>query len=158
MFEDSEYSEPAKAFREEGHTLVHVGLRKDEEVKGEKAGTTVKIDASVKEADPDDFDALFIPGGHSPDRLRADDDAVKFAKSFMMDNKPVLGICHGPQILITADVLKGRKATGYKSIRQDIKNAGADFLDQEVVEDGNLITSRNPNDIPAFIKASLSIL
>ena len=158
MFEDSEYTEPAKAFIDAGHQLVHVGLEAGQTVKGKKAGTQVKIDQSVAGVSVDDFDALLIPGGYSPDQLRADEEAVRFAGDFFKSGKPVFAICHGPQLLITADVLKGRKVTGWKSIVQDIKNAGADFVDQEVVEDGNLISSRHPGDLPAFIQASLKRL
>ncbi|MFW6186050.1 MAG: type 1 glutamine amidotransferase domain-containing protein [Halobacteriota archaeon] len=155
MFEDVEYTEPVEAFKKKGHELVRVGFKEGETVKGKKKGTEVKVDKSVKDVNAGDFDALLIPGGYSPDKLRVDDDAVRFVKEFMDQNKPVFSICHGPQLLITAQALKGRKITGYKSIIQDIKNAGAEFIDSEVVEDGNLITSRNPNDLPAFIQASL---
>jgi protease I len=158
LFEDVEYMAPAEAFRAARYKLVHVGLKKEDTVKGKKHGTTVKIDTAVEDASVDDFNALLIPGGYSPDKLRADENAVKFVGSFMESNKPVFSICHGPQLLITADVIKGRKITGYKSIIQDIKNAGAEFIDQEVVEDGNLISSRNPNDLPAFTKAALAKL
>jgi protease I len=158
LFEDVEYTDPADAFRSAGHELIHIGLEKGETVKGKKKQTPVTIEAAVNEVAPDDFDALLIPGGFSPDQLRADDRAVEFVRSFVESGKPVFSICHGAQLLITADLLRGRKVTGYKSIVQDIKNAGADFLDQEVVEDGNLVSSRNPNDLPAFIKASLSRL
>ena len=99
-----------------------------------------------------------IPGGYSPDKLRAHKDAVQFAKEFVQSDKPVFLICHAAQLLITADVLKGRKVTGYTSIVQDIKNAGAEYFDQEVVVDGNLVSSRNPGDLPAFIEASLKKL
>ena len=157
-FEDVEYTEPAKSFKSAGHEIIHVGLEKGKTVKGKKKETPVKIDQSVKEVSVDDFDALLIPGGFSPDNLRVDENAVSFVRSFVKSEKPVFAICHAPQILITADVVRGRKVTGYKSIVQDIKNAGAQFIDQEVVEDGNLISSRNPNDIPAFIKASLARL
>jgi protease I len=158
MFEDSEYTEPAMAFMAAGHQLVHVGLKAGQRVKGKKMGTQVKIDQSVAGVSVDDFDALLIPGGYSPDQLRADEKAVRFAGDFLKSGKPVFAICHGPQLLITADVLKGRKVTGWKSIVQDIKNAGADFVDQQVVEDGNLISSRHPGDLPAFIQASLKRL
>jgi protease I len=90
--------------------------------------------------------------------LRVDDAAVKFVREFVERDKPVFAICHAPQLLITAQVLQGRKITGWKSIIQDIKNAGAEFIDQEVVEDGNLISSRHPGDLPAFIKAALKKL
>jgi protease I len=158
MFEDVEYTKPAEAFRKAGHTLTHVGLKAGETVKGKKEQTPVKIDRSVKDVSVSEFDALLIPGGYSPDQLRVDEDAVKFAKEFVESGKPVFSICHAPQLLITARALAGRKITGYKSIIQDIKNSGAEFIDKEVVEDGNLVSSRNPGDIPAFIEASLKKL
>jgi len=158
LFEDSEYSEPVKAFKEAGHDITHIGLEEGREVRGKKTGTKVKIDRSIESVSPDGFGALLIPGGYSPDRLRADKDAVDFTKRFMESEKPVFSICHGAQLLITADVLKGRKVTGWKSIIQDIKNAGAEYLDKEVVEDGNLTSSRHPGDLPAFIQASLKKL
>jgi protease I len=158
MFEDSEYIEPAEAFRKAGHVLVHLGLEKGKTVTGKKEGTQVTVDQAVQDVSVDDFDALLIPGGYSPDKLRADEDAVRFVKEFVDNGKPVFAICHAPQLLITAQVLKGRRITGWKSIIQDIKNAGARFVDQEVVEDGNLISSRSPHDLPAFIKVSLNML
>ena len=158
LFEDSEYTEPAKAFRDAGHDLIHIGFEKGNTVKGKKKGTPVKIDRALDEVSAGDFDALLIPGGFSPDQLRADENAVGFVRDFMENDKPVFSICHGPQLLITADVIRGKKITGYTSIIQDLKNAGAEFLDQEVVEDGNLVSSRNPGDLPAFINASLAKL
>jgi len=157
-FEDSEYTEPAHAFKKAGFHLVHIGLKKGETVTGKKQTADVQIDMSVADADPDKFDALLIPGGYSPDNLRAHEEPVRFVKEFMESGKPVLAICHGPQLLISAGKLKGRKATGWKSLIQDIKNAGADFIDKEVVVDGNLVTSRQPADIPAFIRESLKLL
>ena len=158
MFEDVEYTEPAKAFKAKGHSLVHVGLEEGQTVVGKKEGTKVKIDKAVKNVSVNDFDALLIPGGYSPDKLRAYDEPVKFAKDFLQSGKPVFAICHAAQLLITADVLRGRKVTGWKSIVQDIKNAGAQFIDDKVVEDKNLVSSRQPSDLPEFIAASLSKL
>lgn len=158
MFEDSEYSQPVNAFKKAGHKIIHVGLKEGEVVKGKKKGTLVKIDKAVTDVSVDDFDALLIPGGYSPDKLRANEEAVKFTKEFTESGKPIFSICHGPQLLITAQALKGRKITGWKSIIQDIKNAGAEFIDQEVVEDENLVSSRHPGDIPAFIRTSLKKL
>ncbi|MFO8085955.1 MAG: type 1 glutamine amidotransferase domain-containing protein [Desulfobacterales bacterium] len=158
MFEDSEYTQPAEAFKNEGHKLIHIGLEEGKTVKGKKKQTPVQIDKAIRDVSVSDFDALLIPGGFSPDKLRAHEEAVAFAKKFMESKKPVFTICHGPQLLISADVLKGRKVTGWKSIIQDIKNAGAEFLDQEVVDDGNLVSSRKPDDLPAFIRVSLSKL
>lgn len=157
-FEDSEYSQPAKVFRGKGHDLVHIGLESGKTVKGKKESTPVTIDRGVADVSVDDFDALLIPGGYSPDKLRVNEDAVQFAGDFVRSGKPVFAICHAAQLLITAQVVQGRKLTGYKSVIQDIKNAGAEFIDQEVVEDGNLISSRHPGDLPAFIKASLKHL
>ena len=158
MFEDVEYTKPAKAFRDNGHELTIVGLQEGQTVKGKQGNASEKIEKSVKDVSVDDFDALFIPGGYSPDKLRVDENSVKFTKEFVESGKPILTICHAPQLLITAQVIKGRKITGWKSIVQDIKNAGATFVDEEVVEDGNIISSRSPDDIPAFIKASLKKL
>lgn len=158
MFEDSEYQRPAEAFQKEGHHLVHVGLKSGETVTGEHGKASAKIDKSAREVSVKDFDALFIPGGYSPDKLRVDENAVNLVKEFVQSRKPVFAICHAPQILITAQVLKGRKVAGWKSIMQDIKNAGAEFVDRDVVEDGNLVSSRSPEDIPAFIRTALQKL
>jgi len=158
LFEDSEYTEPAEALRKAGHEVLHIGLQAGQMVHGKKKNTAVSIDLAVQEARAADFDALLIPGGYSPDKLRADPHAVEFARQFMQDNKPVFSICHGPQLLITAKSLEGRRVTGWKSIRQDIIYAGARFIDEEMVEDGNLITSRSPKDLPAFIRACLAKL
>jgi protease I len=158
MFEDVEYSRPAGAFTAAGHRVVTVGMKRGKVVSGKTHGTRVTIEASVGEVTPRDFDALFIPGGYSPDRLRAFPEPVAFVREFVLSGKPVLGICHAAQLLITAQVLTGRRITGYVSIIQDIKNAGAEFVDEPVVEDGNLVFSRDPRDIPAFIAASLQKL
>jgi protease I len=158
FFEDVEYSEPAAAFVNAGHKIIHVGLKKGTIVVGKKQKVKVRIDTAVKGTSIKEFDALLIPGGYSPDKLRVNDDAVRFVKDFVESGKPVFSICHAPQLLITAQVLQGRKITGWKSIIQDIKNAGAFFLDQEVVIDDNLVSSRSPADLPAFIKASLEKL
>lgn len=157
-FEDSEYTEPAEAFGAAGHRVTTIGLEAGKTVRGKKKNTPVKIDLAVGQARVEDFDALLIPGGYSPDKLRAHEAPVAFVRDFMKSGKPVFSICHGPQILITADVLKGRRITGWKSIIQDIKNAGAEFLDREVVVDGNLVSSRFPGDLPAFIRACLAAL
>lgn len=155
MFEDLEYTNPAAAFTNAGHEIVHIGVQKGDIVRGKKEGTEVKIDRRVADSTVDSFDALLIPGGYSPDKLRVHEDAVKFVRQFVQADKPVFSICHAPQILITAQVLGGRTITGWKSIIQDIKNAGATFVDEEVVIDGNLVSSRSPADLPAFTEACL---
>jgi len=158
MFEDVEYTRPAEAFREAGHDLVHIGLSAGETVRGKQGQAEVRIDRAASEVSADDFDALFIPGGYSPDKLRAHDAPVEFVRTFVESGRPVLAICHAPQLLITAQVIEGRKITGWKSVAQDIRNAGAEYIDREVVVDGNLVSSRKPDDIPAFIEASLAKL
>ncbi len=159
MFEDSEYMEPAKAYKDAGHEIVTIEKQAGNEVTGMKKGTKVKIDKGIDEVMADDFDALFIPGGFSPDQLRADERFVKFTKKFMDAKKPVFAICHGPQLLITAKTLEGRDATGYTSIRVDMEYAGAKYADKEVVVcQDQLVTSRTPDDIPAFNRESLKLL
>ena len=158
-FEDVEYEKPVAAYKEEGHEIVVIGFEKGKKVKGKQGDVELTVDLGIGEAKADDFDALFIPGGNSPDQLRADDRFVKFAKKFMDDKKPVFAICHGPQLLITARALEGRDATGYKSIQVDIDYAKANLHDEEVVVCQNqLVTSRQPDDIPAFNRESLKLL
>lgn len=157
-FEDVEYTKPAGVFADAGHTLVHVGIQAGETVHGKRGEASVRIDRAADAAPVDDFDALLIPGGYSPDKLRAHAEPVRFAKQFLESGKPVFAICHAPQLFITAQALRGRRVTGWRSIIQDIKNAGAEFVDAEVVVDQNLVSSRNPGDIPAFIGASLEML
>ncbi|KRT92010.1 type 1 glutamine amidotransferase domain-containing protein [Bacillus glycinifermentans] len=158
-FEDSEYAEPAKSFKDAGHELTVIEKEKGKTVKGKQGQAEVETDASIDEVSPADFDALLIPGGFSPDILRADGRFVSFAKAFMEEKKPVFAICHGPQLLITAKALDGRSATGYTSIRVDLENAGAKFQDKEVVVcQDQLVTSRTPDDIPAFTREALKLL
>lgn len=157
-FEDSEYTEPAKAYKEAGHEVITIERKANTEIKGSN-GTIVTIQKGIDDVDPTDFDALFIPGGSSPDNLRADDRFVQFAKAFMDADKPVFAICHGPQLLITAKTLQDRDATGFKSIQVDLENAGANFHDKEVVVcHDQLVTSRTPDDLPAFNRESLKLL
>ncbi|PAF38189.1 protease [Terribacillus saccharophilus] len=158
-FEDVEYTDPAKAFKEAGHEVTTIEFEAGKSVTGKQGEATVSIDKGIDDVNPSDFDALFIPGGNSPDNLRADDRFVNFAKHFMDEKKPVFAICHGPQMLITAKTLEGRTATGYKSIQVDMEYAGATVEDKEVVVCQNqLVTSRQPDDIPAFIDESLKLL
>jgi protease I len=120
---------------------------------------TRNVDTTVGDASVDDYDALVLPGGvANPDALRMDETAVAFIKEFAASGKPVAAICHAPWTLIEAGVLDGKRVTSWPSLQTDIRNAGGDWVDEEVVEDGNLITSRNPDDIPAFTKALLGAL
>lgn len=159
LFEDAEYLEPSRSFTEAGHEVVTIEKEEGNIVKGKKEKAEVKIDKSIDDVNPEDFDALFIPGGFSPDQLRGDERFVKFTKAFMDAKKPVFAICHGPQLLLTAKTLEGRGATGYKSIRVDMEYAGARYKDEEVVVCCNqLVTSREPKDLPAFNREALKLL
>jgi protease I len=157
-FEDSEFKQPYDAFKQAGHQVTVVGLKAGGEVKGKKGSVTTTVEKSIDQVNPDEFDALFIPGGYSPDHLRANPTAVQFTKSLIGAGKPVFAICHGPQLLITAGLVKGRTLTAWSTIQEDLKQVGANVLDQEVVVDSNLVTSRKPDDIPAFIRESLKLL
>ena len=158
MYEDPEFDEPFAALKQAGHDLTIVGLKAGQTVKGKQGKSTATVDKSFADVKPDQFGALFIPGGYSPDRLRAHDEAVQFVRAFFDADKPVLAICHGPQIMITADVVKDRRMTAWKTIQGDLKKVGANVVDEEVVVDGNLVTSRQPGDIPAFNRESLKLL
>ena len=155
-FEDSEFKVPYDEFRKAGHDVVVIGTKKGEKLVGKQGKEKVKAELAIDEARPDDFDALFIPGGHSPDQLRSDERFVDFARAFA--DKPILAICHGPQLLITADLVRGRRMTAWKTVQIDLENAGADVVDEQVVVDAQLVTSRKPDDIPAFVRASLDLL
>jgi protease I len=157
-FEDSEFKQPYDAFRNSGHEVLIVGLEAGAVLKGDKGQVEATVERTFQDVKPDGFDALFIPGGGSPDKLRAHDEAVKFTKAFMQAGKPVFAICHGPQLLLTADEFKGHRMTAWKTVQGDLKKAGADVVDQEVMVDRNLVTSRQPSDIPAFIRESLKVL
>ncbi|TDQ42006.1 type 1 glutamine amidotransferase domain-containing protein [Aureibacillus halotolerans] len=157
-FEDSEYTEPKKSFQEAGHKLTVISSEAGETLKGKQGESTETSGLGIADARSSDYDALLIPGGFSPDILRSDDRFVSFVKDFMFADKPVFAICHGPQLLITAESLQGRRVTGFKSIQIDLKYAGATVYDKEVVVCGDLVTSRQPDDIPAFNKASLEKL
>jgi protease I len=158
-FEDSEFTSPAEAFRKAGHEVITIEKQAGKTVTGKKGEAKVTVDKAIDEVHPADFDALLLPGGHSPDSLRGDERFVNFTREFMNSGKPVFAICHGPQLLISADVVRGRKLTAVKPIVIDVKNAGADFYDREVVVDGDqLVTSRTPEDLPAFNREALRLL
>ena len=157
-FEDSEFKQPYDALKQAGHQVTVIGLEAGKELKGKKGQVTTRAEVGIDTVRPDQFDALFIPGGYSPDRLRANPRMVEFTKAFVDTPKPVLAICHGPQLLMSARVVKGRTLTAWKTIQEDLKQVGAHVVDQEVVVDKNLVTSRQPSDIPAFIRESLKLL
>ena len=154
-FEDSEFRVPYDRLTKAGHDVTVVGTEKGKEVKGKKGKEAFSIEATADMVSPDEFDALVVPGGWSPDKLRMDEGIVAFVAAFGRESKPVAAICHAGSLLVDADLVDGATVTSYPSIRRDLENAGADWVDQEVVEDGFLITSRNPNDLPAFCDAIL---
>jgi protease I len=155
-FEQVELIEPRKALDDAGASTVVIAP-KSGKIRGWKStewGDEVKVDKSLSDANPQDYDALVLPGGViSPDSLRIDPKAVNFVRQFVSSGKTVAAICHGPWTLLEAGVLSGKKVTSWLSLKTDLKNAGATWVDQEVVTDGQFITSRNPNDIPAFNRA-----
>jgi protease I len=153
MVEQVELTEPWKAVQDEGATPELVSLEEGE-IQGfnhyDKADT-FKVDHTVEEASADDYDALVIPGGvGNPDTMRLDENAVEFTRQFFEQGKPVGVICHGPWMLVEAGVVRGRKVTSWPSLRTDIRNAGGNWVDEEVVVDQGLVTSRKPDDLPAF--------
>jgi protease I len=151
--EQVELTEPRKALDQAGATTYLIALKGDA-IKGWKFtewGDTFKVDKTVDQAKASDYDALVLPGGViNPDNLRTDSRAVSFVKEFANSGKPVAAICHGPWTLIEAGVVRGKKITSWPSLKTDLKNAGANWVDEQVVADGNFITSRKPDDIPAF--------
>lgn len=161
-FEESELVEPKKALEKAGAEVVIVSPNKNKTIKAWRHGVwsiEVDVDKKTGDADINDYDMLVLPGGViNPDKLRRDEKSVRFVKEFMESGKPVAAICHGPQILIEAESVEGKTLTSFFSISKDLKNAGAKWVDKEVQIDGNLITSRNPDDLPAFNKAIIDAL
>ncbi|MDH5202057.1 MAG: type 1 glutamine amidotransferase [Nitrospirota bacterium] len=152
-FEDSELLVPYYRLKEDG-IYVDIASMKKGTIKG-KHGYEVEVDKTLKEVNPNDYDILILPGGKAPETVRKEKEAIDIAKHFFDKNKPVSAICHGPQTLISAGLLKGRHATCYKSVAQEMKDAKAIYEDKEVVIDGNLVTSRQPSDLPAFMRETI---
>ena len=160
-FEEVELTSPKEALEKEGWT-THIISPKGSKIKAWAStdwGKEYNVDKKLSEVKVSDYDALLLPGGViNPDKLRLVDEALTFVKDFFDANKPVAAICHGPQTLINAKVVAGKKMTSFPSIQQDLINAGAKWEDSEVVEDNGLITSRNPDDLPAFNKKMIEII
>jgi protease I len=157
-FEDQELVGPLEALRAAGATVTVVGPVAGAEYRGKKGHAVVKAELSAGAARVRDFDALVIPGGHAPDKMRMRHAMVDFAREAMEAGKPVAAICHGPQLLISANVLRGRTLTCWPSIAIDVKNAGGLYVDKPVAQDGNLITSRKPDDVPMFSDAIIRVI
>lgn len=159
-FEQSELLEPRKALQEAG-AHIEVVAPKRGRIRGwnhTEWGQEVAVDRDLQDADPEEYDALLLPGGvMNPDKLRAIPAAVQFAKSFFAAGKPVAAICHGPWTVIESGAAKGHRMTSWPSLKTDLRNAGAEWVDEEVVVDGKLVTSRKPEDLPAFNRATIEL-
>ena len=160
-FEESELFGPREILLGKGArvTLASLGT---EEIMGtvhDEPGKTIKPDLLIRDATAADYDALLLPGGvGNPDKLRMHEDAVALIREFAATDKPIAAICHGPWLLVEADLLRGKRATSWPSIRTDLKNAGANVVDEEAVTDGNIVTSRKPDDVPAFTQALIEAI
>ncbi|MCK8500675.1 type 1 glutamine amidotransferase domain-containing protein [Myxococcus fulvus] len=154
-FEDAEFRVPYDRVKKAGHEAVIIGIEAGKPVKGKKGEEVITPEKAVRNVSSREFDALVIPGGFSPDHLRMDIDMVGFVRDFFRADKPLAAICHAPWMLVEADIADGRTLTSWPSLKTDLINAGARWVDREVVEDGNVITSRNPGDLLAFSEALL---
>ena len=160
-FEESELFEPRQALLDQGAkvTLASLESKEIQGEKGDQPGKTIKPDCVIEDVDSKEYDALLLPGGtRNPDRLRMSEQVVYTVRKFVDAGKPVGAICHGPWLLAEADVVRGRTVTSWPSIRTDLRNAGANVVDKEAVTDGNIVTSRNPDDIPAFTQAFIRLV
>ncbi|WP_144094398.1 type 1 glutamine amidotransferase domain-containing protein [Croceicoccus sediminis] len=160
-FEQSELLKPRQNLKDAG-MITTIASPEEGSIRGwdkKDWGESVSVDMSVEDADVDDFDALLLPGGQmNPDILRMNDTVISLVRSFNEAGKPIAAICHAPWLLVEADIVEDRKVTSWPSVRTDLRNAGGHVVDEECVIDGNLITSRNPDDIPAFSKALIEML
>ncbi|MGM0886895.1 MAG: type 1 glutamine amidotransferase domain-containing protein [Bacillota bacterium] len=157
-FEDSKMKNPYEEIKKADHETVIIGNARGVVCEGKKNTVSYQTELAAGEADANDFDAVIIPGGSAPEELRVNQDTVDFVKGLHNKSKVIAGICHVPQVMISADILNGKEITCYKGIRDDVINSGAKYLDEEVVVSQNIITSRTPNDEPAFIREILANL
>ncbi len=157
-YEDSEVRVPLDRLRAAGHEVVIVGLKAGETLRGKKGQEEVTADRAIDAVQAHEFAALVIPGGKSPSHLRTDARIVEFVKTFVASMKPIAAVCHGPQLLVEANAVRGKHLTSWPEIREEMEKAGAHWVDREVVEDGALITSRKPADLEAFSNALITRL
>jgi len=157
-FEDSHLLESLRAMKNVGARVVIVGSGSRETYKGKRGNTTVRVDTTAAEVDAAEFDAIIVPGGYAADRMRSHHSMVDLVRKAYDLGKVVAAICHGPQVLISADIVRGRRVASWPSVAVDLRNAGADWVDAPVVQDGNLITSRRSSDLPRFNKAIIEAL
>ena len=157
-FEDSELVEPLKAMKDAGARVVVVGSGSQESYRGKRGRAAIKVDVTANKVSAQDFDAIIVPGGYAPDQMRLHQSMIDLVREAHGSGKVVAAICHGPQLLISADILRGHRVTSWPSVAVDLKNAGADWVDEPLVQDGNLITARKPADLPRFNKAIMEAL
>lgn len=158
MFEESELEKPLEAVKKAGHEAVMIGAKKGQQVTGKAGVKTVRCDVGIMEIEAKALDALVIPGGYSPDHLRSNQAMVTLVRVIAESVKPVAAICHGPSIFVDAGILEGRTVTSFESIKADLINAGATWVDRETCVDDNLLTSRSPDDLPAFCEKLTGML
>ena len=160
-FEESELFGPRQILQERGADVLLASLKRDpiQATVHDDPGKTIRPDLLIGDARADDFDALVLPGGvRNPDQLRMHGEVIDLINAFAAQDKPIAAICHGPWLLVEADLLRGRTATSWPSIRTDLRNAGANVVDQPAVTDGNIVTSRNPDDVEAFTDALIALV
>lgn len=157
-FEDAELIVTMRAMKNVGARVVIVGSGSQEVYKGKRGSATIRVDATADRVKAEDFDAVVVPGGYAPDKMRLYQSMVDLVKKAHDLGKVIAAICHGPQLLLSAGVVKGRRVTSWPSVAVDLKNAGAKWVDEPVVQDGNLITSRKPADLPRFNEAIIEAL
>ena len=157
-FEDSELMEPLRAMKDSGARVVIVGSGSKSSYKGKHGSATITVDTTADKVKTEDFDAIIVPGGCAPDKMRLCQPMIDLIKKSHAEGKVIAAICHGPKLLISADLVRGRRVTSWSSVAVDLKNAGATWVDESVVRDGNIITSRKPADLPRFNKAIIQAL
>jgi len=157
-FEDSELVEPMRAMKNADARVVIVGSGTKETYKGKRGRATITVDNTADKVNAKDFDGIIVPGGYAPDRMRSHQSMVDLVRTAHDTGKLVAAVCHGPQLLISAGILSGRRVTSWPSIAVDLRNAGAEWVDAPVVQDGNIITARKPADLPKFNKAIIQAL
>jgi protease I len=157
-FEDSELMEPLRAMKDAGARVLIVGSGSKKSYRGKRGSAEVTVDITADKAKTDDFDVIIVPGGYAPDKMRLHQSMINLVRNAHAEGKIIAAVCHGPQLLISADIVKGRRVTSWPSVAIDLKNAGAIWVDEQVVKDGNIITSRKPADLPKFSKAIIEAL
>ncbi|MFW6102251.1 MAG: type 1 glutamine amidotransferase domain-containing protein [Chloroflexota bacterium] len=157
-FEDSELMEPLRAMKDAGVRVLIVGSGSKKSYKGKRGSAEVKVDMTADKVEASQFDAIIIPGGYTPDKMRLHQPMVDLVRKAHAEGKIIAAVCHGPQILISADIVKGRRVTSWPSVAVDLKNAGAIWVNEAMVRDGNIITARKPADLPKFNKAIIEAL